>query len=616
MLRVFADRVRPAPEAVQTETARAERSLHEYSRQCWHVVRPGDLFRDGWVFGCLCEHYQAVVEGQIRKLAVACPPRHAKSLVACVFTPTWVWTRDPRKRFIFTTYSAHLSQRDSKACRDVFQSKWYSDRWGHLFKLKEDSNTMARFDNDVGGFRIATTPGGWATGEGADIIVADDITSVEDSFSPAALEHAWRYWTQTMTMRFHDPESIARVISMQRTSKGDLIGRAVAENLGYEVLVLPFEAEPKRYWLPDPAQSSESRKPEHAIEPTSLQRRRPELLDPRKHDGEILWPERFSNPETIRDLRKTVQAGAAGQLQQRPEGEVGAIFKRSKFRLFYPKWDSERGLVFVMPSADGLPDREYRASECLWYQTCDTAMKAGQENDYTVVLTAAKTPGGELLVYDVFRDRLLVPEQWPAMKQFRDGRAAWDATTRSWVIAGKQRPWPAPLAFQSVEGKNSGIGLLQTARSEGYPLKELTADVNKVLRAAPVATMYESGMVYHNAEGEWRADFESELAEFPNPPDDQVDSVAYAGYLFIHDNILAAYTGPVVYNERVFQEIEERAQVQENGGYIPPARRERNGDAPRENIDDILAALRGAPRPARPVTDDDGTIDRRVFEDD
>src|SRR5580692_7827273 len=69
---------------------RAEASLHEYVKQVWHVVEPGVPFIDGWHIQAICEHLQAVTDGRIKRLLINVPPGCCKSLLCCVFWPTWV----------------------------------------------------------------------------------------------------------------------------------------------------------------------------------------------------------------------------------------------------------------------------------------------------------------------------------------------------------------------------------------------------------------------------------------------------------------------------------------------------------------------------------------------
>jgi predicted phage terminase large subunit-like protein len=106
-----------------------------------------------------------------------------------------------------------------------------------------------------------------------------------------------------------------------------------------------------------------------------------------------------------------------------------------------------------------------------------------------------------------------------------------------YVIDCKRR-WPA-VAFQAIEDRVSGTGLLQQGRLNGMPFKPLEADGDKVRRATHIAIAYQNGTVYHKAGATWLTDFESELTVFPKGGhDDQVDVVAYAGILVVNEAVL------------------------------------------------------------------------------
>jgi hypothetical protein len=91
----------------------ARRQLHEFVRQAWSVLEPETTFIDGIHVRAICEHLQAVTEGQIRNLIINVPPGHAKSLLAAVFWPAWVWIDHPETRWLFSSYREPLSVRDS-----------------------------------------------------------------------------------------------------------------------------------------------------------------------------------------------------------------------------------------------------------------------------------------------------------------------------------------------------------------------------------------------------------------------------------------------------------------------------------------------------------------------
>ncbi len=149
----------------------AQRSLSEYIRQAWHIVEPGNRYVPGWHIDAICEHLEAATRGEIRNLIINIPPRHMKSLITCVFWPTWLWTSRPETRWLFSSYGENLSIRDSIKCRRIIQSNWYQKNWGDTFQLTGDQNSKTRFENDKTGYRLATGVGGLGTGDGGDFLV-------------------------------------------------------------------------------------------------------------------------------------------------------------------------------------------------------------------------------------------------------------------------------------------------------------------------------------------------------------------------------------------------------------------------------------------------------------
>jgi hypothetical protein len=158
----------------------ATRSLKEFVRQAWAIVEPSTPFVPGWHIDAIVEHLEAVTSGQIRNLLINVPPRHMKSLLVSVFWPAWEWIRWPERRWLYSSYGAQLSIRDSVQCRRLIESPWYQARWGDRFALTSDQNTKGRFDNDRSGYRLSTSVGGAVTGEGGDRIVCDDPNNVNE----------------------------------------------------------------------------------------------------------------------------------------------------------------------------------------------------------------------------------------------------------------------------------------------------------------------------------------------------------------------------------------------------------------------------------------------------
>jgi predicted phage terminase large subunit-like protein len=157
-----------------------------------------------WHIDAICEHLTAVSEGQIRRLAIAMPPRHMKSLAVSVMWLAWDWIKNPWRQFLFASYAQPLAIRDSVKTRKLVSSPWYQARWGGTFGMSPDQNAKSRFENNKTGYRLSTSVNGQLTGEGGDIIVClpgDEI--VWTARGPVPIEqivrerdpslHAWAF---------------------------------------------------------------------------------------------------------------------------------------------------------------------------------------------------------------------------------------------------------------------------------------------------------------------------------------------------------------------------------------------------------------------------------------
>ncbi len=468
-----------------------EGSLHEFVKAAWHLIEPSTPFVDGWHVRTLCDHLTAVTEGRIRKLLVSQPPRTGKSSVISVLWPAFCWARFPAKRWMFASYASHLSLRDSRRRREIIQSKWYRNYWWG-WRIKTDQNRADFFENSRLGFMMAISTGGAGTGEGCDVLVADDVLKADDRYSPAALRHCHEWWDTTMSTRINDPKTVARVIIGQRICENDLHGHLLEQG-GWQHLCYPMRWEDGHPYatgtFPDGSQ------------------------DPRSLPGAttaLLWPERFDE-KAIQDYQPPGMYDRAAQLQQRPAPDEGGIFSRKNF-CYFDAEGSGNDEVLVLHTREGT-ERRVMASECTWFQTCDTALKAQQDSDWTVVGTFAVTPQPiALVVYDVCREKLPVPRQY------------------GFLVAQRQRH--SRVLFQAVEEAASGIGLIQEGVMRGTAFRILKAKGSKEQRAVPISVQYENGAVYHRMRAPYVDSWEWELTTFPSGQhDDCVDVAAYAGLI-------------------------------------------------------------------------------------
>ena len=138
----------------------------------------------------------------------------------------------------------------------------------------------------------------------------------------------------------------------------------------------------------------------------------------------------------------------------------------------------------------------------------DLAFTLKKENDWTVILACAVTPGNDLLLLDLHRERLEGPQ---IPRAIRAMYARWTA------------------AYVAIESNQAQILVVQQLRKDGLTVRALRADQDKLSRAIPATVRMEAGQVYLPESAPWLADFVAELLSFPHGThDDQVDCLAYA----------------------------------------------------------------------------------------
>ena len=403
------------------------------------------------------------------RIIVAEPPRHGKSMLCSCWTPTWFLDVFPDRRVLLGSYGAEFASEWGRRVRNNVRDN--PDKL--LVRLSEDSTKAHNWFTTEGGGMATAGIGGPFTGRGGHLLVVDDpIKDAEEARSQVVKDNHWDWWQRVAYTRLEPGASIIAI--MTRWVEDDLVGR-ILEHEGdqWEVICLPALAE----------------------DDDGLGRAR----------DEALWPERYS-ADALASIRQSIGSRAfASMYQQRPAPEGGGMFRRKDFRYF-----TETADCYVLKNGDS--QARVLKSECRYFVTVDTAMKENQQSDFTVGTIFAMTPRNDLLVLDVDRDRIEIPDQWSFVQN----------VIRRARNCGR-------FLFCAVEDKGSGVGVLQLAQKLGVPMRPLKADRDKVTRATPASVWYENGMVYHREAAPWLDTLERELLTFPNGAhDDQVDTIAYA----------------------------------------------------------------------------------------
>lgn len=446
---------------IAVERELCARSLAGFAKRAWKVLEPTTPLKWGWALDAICEHLEAVTDGEITRLLMNVPPGSMKSLLTGVIWPAWEWgPRDMQEmRFVGTAHEETLAIRDSRKCRDLIKSEWYQSLWP--VELSRDLDGKREFGNTRKGVRQARAFTSM-TGVRGDRVILDDPISADSANSAAKLEAAKIAFTETLPTRVNSDKS-AIVVVMQRLSEKDTSGVILDMGLPYVHLCIPMRFEPERRCTT-----------------------RIGWTDPRKEDGELMFPERFSEDQ-VRELEATLGSyGTAGQLQQRPTPRGGGILKTSWLRYYETPPPLEWRVIFV-----------------------DTAQKTKEENDYSVLECWGRSKTGEAVILDLIRGK------WEAPDLLSQARAFW---MKHAAIQG------APLRKMGVEDKVSGTGLIQTLRREGIPVHPVQRNRDKITRAYDAAPFIESGNVLVPHDAPWVSDFLAEMEAFPaGAHDDQLD---------------------------------------------------------------------------------------------
>lgn len=437
------------------------RSLATFVREAWHVLEPGQPYIHGWHVEAICEHLEAITDGDLNRLLINIPPGTMKSTLTSVFWPAWEWGPKglPHTRIIGASHEQGLAVRDTRKMRNLINSEWYQRLWP--IALTTDQNQKTFYENEHTGFRQACAVAAM-TGRRGDRVVWDDPHSVEAALSDAHRETALRVFQETLPTRLNNPDKSAIVIVMQRLHEADVSGLILENDFGYEHLCLPMEFEPERRCS------------------TSIG-----FTDPRTEDGELLFPDRFSRETVDRDKKVMGVMAVAGQFQQRPAPRGGGFFDWQKLEIV---GEAPRKLIKRVRYWD----------------------KAGTDGGgaFTAGVLMGMDKEGIFYVLDVVRGQWSAAEREKAIRQTAqtDGRKV-----HIWI---EQEPGSG--------GKESAEATIRNL--SGFRIYSERATGDKAVRAEPYAVQVEAGNVKVVA-SEWNKVFIDEHKTFPvGKYKDQIDA--------------------------------------------------------------------------------------------
>ena len=291
-----------------------EMSFYEFFKQAWHIVEPAIELSSNWHHKYICDALQEEAERIIAKkpktkdIIINVPFRSTKSLIVTVMFPVWSWKKDPKLRFITSSYSANLSIELATKSRDIIFSEWFKSRWGTIFHIKKDQNLKERYENNHMGMRRATSVGGTVTGQGGDFLIVDDPLSPQMANSATERDNANEWYRTTFYSRLNSPKIGVRIIIMQRVHEDDLSGFLLDREtrLNYNHICIPatIDGEVK-----------------------------PKKLENFYDDNGLFWDERFGQ-DVLDDYKKALGSyGYAGQLMQTPTPLDSGMIRQEWFKI-------------------------------------------------------------------------------------------------------------------------------------------------------------------------------------------------------------------------------------------------------------------------------------------
>jgi predicted phage terminase large subunit-like protein len=211
------------------------------------------------------------------------------------------------------------------------------------------------------------------------------------------------------------------------------------------------------------------------------------FADPRKNDGDLLDPVRFSR-ETVENLKRDMGSHAfAGQYQQRPTAREGGLFKRHWF---------EGRIVNAVPEGT------------VWVRHWDLASTKKGQGARTAGVKIGRSRDGRFYV----AHSVTVREEGLAVRSLIKTTAEIDGYAVR--ISLPQDPGQA--------GKSQAQDMV--AMLAGYTVTAEPETGDKVTRAEPFAVQCEAGNVYL-VQGEWNQGYLDEICAFPGASlKDQVDA--------------------------------------------------------------------------------------------
>ncbi len=184
-------------------------------------------FRSPRHLGRIADVFQRIARGEQVQVVVSVPPRFGKSELL-LHGAAWLLAQDPTLQIIYASYGQRVAEKKSRRARELARKAGVP--------LAQDSKARAdwRTTEDDGGM-FATSIDGAVTGEGAHVLICDDLTKGRAEAESATMRERARGWLLSDALTRLEPSGSV-IVNMTRWHPEDPAG--VAIGLGFEVINL------------------------------------------------------------------------------------------------------------------------------------------------------------------------------------------------------------------------------------------------------------------------------------------------------------------------------------------------------------------------------------------
>ena len=443
----------------------------------------GEEFDDSEIIRYLCDVAQEIANGNKKRIIINIPPRLGKSLIFSVALPAYILGRNPKEKIITVSYAQELATLYCSECLKWMDSCLYKELFPNCL-IAPSKKTEYYFKTTDGGLRYSTTVGGSLTGFGGNFIIIDDPIKAQDALSEVKRNNNIEWVTSTLFSRLNNKKKGCIALIMQRLHLEDLSG-FLQKFENWEVISIPAIAEKdEKHFFSDGRVFA-------------------------RKAGDVLLPNR-EPLETIEELRNTMsEYNFSAQYQQNPMPEKGNLIDFDAFTRY-----------------ETLPESGN------FIQSWDIAFKTGNNNDYSVCITA-KMHENKIYITDIYREKLNYNGLFAEIV-FKNAQAR-----------------GCNVIIESTTGTLYLIEQIKARRTNVIPYQPIES---KIQRANYVSLDIASGRVLLPLQAKWLDDFKREVIAFPHGKhDDQVDALTQlilrSSYQTSGEKIIEAITKLNEYNK-------------------------------------------------------------------